>query len=81
MLFLDIHKLRLSVTRNIELLDVFFIFYLIRCLQSIKVGLSTSKNIYVIFLTESPLKMMKNAFYFILKVLLVLKYLNTFNAF
>ena len=39
----------------------------------IKAGLSTSKKIWVVFLIESPLKMMKNAFYFILKALLVLK--------
>ena len=36
---------------------------------SIKVGLSPSKKNGVICLIESPLKMMKNAFYFILKVL------------
>ena len=39
----------------------------------IKVGLSPSKEICVICLIESPLKMMKNAFYFILKALFVLK--------
>ena len=39
----------------------------------IKARLSTSKKICVVFLIESPLKMMKNAFYFILKALLVLK--------
>ena len=33
----------------------------------LKVGLSPSKKIYVICFIESPLKMMKNAFYFILK--------------
>ena len=37
-----------------------------------KVGLSPSKKICVICLIESPLKMMKNAFYFILKALFVL---------
>ena len=36
-----------------------------------KVGLS--KKVYVISLFESPLKMIKNAFYFILKALFVLK--------
>ena len=40
---------------------------------TIKVGLSPSKKICVIFLIESPLKMMKNAFYFILKALFVFK--------
>ena len=37
------------------------------------VGLSPSKKIYVICLTESALKMIKNAFYFVLKALFVLK--------
>ena len=40
---------------------------------NIKVGLSPSKKICVICLIESPLKMKKNAFYFILKTLYVLK--------
>ena len=38
-----------------------------------KVRLSPTKNICVICLIESPLTMMKNAFYFILKALFVLK--------
>ena len=38
-----------------------------------KVGLSSSKKSSVNCLIESPLKMMKNAFYFILKTLFVLK--------
>ena len=38
-----------------------------------KVGLSPSKKLCIICLIESPLKMMKNAFYFILKALFVLK--------
>ena len=37
-----------------------------------KVGLSPSKKNCVICLIESPLKMTKNAFYFILKTLFVL---------
>ena len=41
--------------------------------DSIKVGLSPSKKICVICLIESPVKMIKNAFYFILKALFVLK--------
>ena len=40
---------------------------------SLKVGLSPSKKICVICLIDSPLKMMKNAFYFILKALFILK--------
>ena len=38
-----------------------------------KVGLSPSKKICFVFFDESPLKMMKNAFYLILKALFVLK--------
>ena len=39
----------------------------------IKVGLSPSKKNCFICFNESPLKMMKNAFYFILKALFILK--------
>ena len=39
----------------------------------LKVGLSPSKKICVICLIESPFKMMKNAFYFILIARFVLK--------
>ena len=39
----------------------------------IKIGLSPSKRISVICLIESPLKMMKNVFYFTLIALFVLK--------
>ena len=39
----------------------------------LKVGLSPSKKNCVICVIERPLKMMKNAFYFILKALFVLK--------
>ena len=41
--------------------------------DKVKVGLSPSKKNYVICVTESPLKMMKNAFYSILKAFFVLK--------
>ena len=40
---------------------------------ALKVGLSTFKKICIICFIESPLKMMKNAFYFFLKALFVLK--------
>ena len=40
---------------------------------NLKVGLSPSKKICIICLIESTLKMMKNAFYFILKARFVLK--------
>ena len=39
----------------------------------LKVGLSPSKKICFVCFDESPLKLMKNAFYFILKPLFVLK--------
>ena len=42
-------------------------------LSEFKVRLPPSKKICVICLIESPLKMLKNAFYFILKALFVLK--------
>ena len=41
--------------------------------EILKVGFSPSKKFCVICLIESSLKMMKNAFYFILKALFVLK--------
>ena len=40
---------------------------------TIKVGLSPSKKFGIIYLIESPLKEIKNAFYFILTALFVLK--------
>ena len=39
----------------------------------VKVGLLSFKKLCVICFIESPLKMLKNAFYFILKALFVLK--------
>ena len=45
------------------------LFYLI-----FKVGLSSSKNFF--YFNKSPLKMMKNAFYLMLKVLSFLRYLH-----
>ena len=54
--------------------SIFFREHLLVTVPSfIKVGLSPSKKICVICLIESPLKMMKNVFYFILKALFVLK--------
>ena len=41
--------------------------------MSLKAGFSVSKKKCVICFIESPLKLMKNAFYFILKALFVLK--------
>ena len=42
----------------------------------VKVGLSRSKNFFFICSNDSSSKMMKNAFYFILKALFVLKIFN-----
>ena len=42
-------------------------------IKIVKVGLPPPKEKCVICLIESPLKVMKNAFYFILKALFVLK--------
>ena len=41
--------------------------------ETIKGGPSTSKKITVIFFNERPLKIVKNAFHFILKAFFVLK--------
>ena len=46
-----------------------------------KVGLSPSNKVCVICLIESPLKMMKNAFNFILKALLVPKIFKFWSRF
>ena len=40
---------------------------------TLKVGLSPSKKVSVICFIENPLKMMKDAFYFIVKALFILK--------
>ena len=53
-----------------------FFYEMIDLQKLVKVGLSPSKKIGVIRLIESPLKMTKNAFYFILKALFVLKSLK-----
>ena len=45
----------------------------------IKVGLSPSKKAFFICFNDSPSKMMKNAFYFILKALFVLKIFKFFS--
>ena len=43
-----------------------------------KVGISTSKKIIFLYFNESPLKMMKNAFYFMLKTFSVLEMFTIF---
>ena len=47
--------------------------YLQVFMASFKVGLSPCKKVCVIYFIESPLKIMKNAFYFTLKALFILK--------
>ena len=39
----------------------------------IKVGLSPSKNVFLIYFNESSLKLMENAFYFMFRTLFVLE--------
>ena len=56
--------------RQKEVLGWFVISYEINRFQ---VALSPSKTIFFISFNDSPLKMMKNGFYFILKALFVLK--------
>ena len=46
---------------------------------ALRVGLSLPKKIYVICFIESPLKMIENAFYFILKALFTPKIFNFFS--
>ena len=46
------------------------------CSKQFKLGLSPSKKVGFVCFNESPLKMIKNAFYFILKVLFVHKIFN-----
>ena len=61
-----------NIWKNIIYKRVFeWLVILVGC--KIKVGISPSKNICVICFIESPFKMVKNAFYFILKALFVLK--------
>ena len=62
-LHLDFHPINICIRIPCEIL---------KFLPSVKVGLPFSKKI-VIFLIERPLTMMKNAFDFIFKALLVLK--------
>ena len=46
----------------------------------LKVGLSPSKKICVFYFTGCPLKMMKNAFFFILRALFLLKICKFFSC-
>ena len=47
--------------------------------NKLEVRLSSSKKVCLICLIESPLKMMKNALYFVLKALFVLKVFKFFS--
>ena len=51
----------------------FYNSFLNKKLSQFKVGLSPSKKDFFICFNSSPSKLMKNAFYFILKALFVLK--------
>ena len=68
-------KMDLSEDLKMSLLNSYFVMiYITRnMLELLKVGLSPSKNICIVCLIESPLQVMKNAFYFILKAFFVLK--------
>ena len=67
----------------IELILLILTFYTILCLEQIMVKVvllpSPSKKTYFTAYNESPLKVMKNAFYFILKVLFVFKIFKIFS--
>ena len=54
--------------------------YIVRT-RDVKVGLSPSKKICVICCNESPLKMIENAFYFILKAFSFSRYLSFVTTF
>ena len=61
---------------SLEFCKTFRLIYANRCLWTgltLKVGFSPSKNFFNIWFNDSPSKMIKNAFYFILKALSVLK--------
>ena len=67
-------KLLLSIVIVIGLAKVAKnVFFLFALMKSFKVKISPSKKICFICFDESPLKIMKNAFYFILKALFVVK--------
>ena len=51
-------------------------FHELKEVKYFKVGFSPSKKVFFICFNDSPSKMMKNAFYFILKALFVLKIFN-----
>ena len=61
------------MSRLINLVFLVFSRFSVSLAGMVKVGLSTSKNICSICLDKSPLKIIKNAFYFILKALFILK--------
>ena len=71
------HKVKTE--ERLELVHIFFVLGFLgkkgpkMNFLSLKVELSPSKKNRLICFNESPLKMMKNAFYFILKALFVLK--------
>ena len=71
------HWLFSSLLREVE---TFFSKLILKSMPHfLKVGLSPSKKICVIYLIESPLKLMKSAFYFIFQALLALKIFKFFS--
>ena len=67
-------KMSNSFNKVVNTISVSSIYSTTKAFRHIlKVGPSSSKKNYFIFFNESPLKMMKNAFYFTLKTLFVLK--------
>ena len=58
------------------------IFYLMTFfIKNLKVGLSPPKKNRVISFIKSPLKVMKNTFYFVLKALFILKIFKFYHDF
>ena len=58
------------------------IFYLMTFfIKNLKVGLSPPRKDCVISFNETPLKIMKNTFYFVLKALFILKIFKFYHDF
>ena len=81
-----VHKIFSVLNSTIIIIEPFacnnttFIFFSMKYCFSIRVGLSPSKKDCVICLVESPLKMMKNVFNFVLKAFLVLEIFKSFSS-
>ena len=70
-------KCEARIRNNAEKLNVsiclYLLFYYSLMQRLFKVGVSPSKKKNIVCINDSPSKMLKNAFYFILKALFVLK--------